>query len=75
MILRIIGISASISSANRVLMAINMTALPIIHSGARVSIRKDICTISCTALTSLVARTSSWPVWIRSRLPKEKVCT
>ncbi len=69
------GSKASIRSASRALVRTNITVLPIIHNGARVSIRRDICTIICTMLMSLVARTSKLPVCKRSRLPKEKVCT
>ena len=71
----ITGSSASINNANCVLVVISMNTLPNIQSGARVSMRRDICPIIWTMLTSLVARTSSWPVWTRSMLPKEKVCT
>ena len=74
-ITRITGSSASISNANCGLVVISITTLPIIHSGARVSIRRDISTITCTWLTSLVVRTSNCPVRIRSRLPNENVCT
>ncbi len=72
---KITGSRASISSDNCVLVVINMTTLPSTHNGARVRMRRDICTIICTWLTSLVARTNSCPVWIWSRLPNENVCT
>ena len=44
----ITGSSASISNANCLLVVISMITLPIIHSGARVRIRKDICTMVVT---------------------------
>ena len=46
--------------------------LPIMINGARVPIRKEICTMRWMTLESLERRTINWPVFRRSRLPKEK---
>ena len=63
--------SGNIVSARLRLVAIISTRLPTMRSGARVPMRSETCVSIFTALTSLVSRTRSRPVFWRSRLPNE----
>ncbi len=45
--------------------------LPIISNGARVPMRNVVWVSCLRAVTSLLRRTSSWPVFCRSKFPKE----